>query len=193
MNSRFKEKYEKEIVPLLSKELGIDNKMALPKISKVIVNMGIGDTLKNKELVENSAKDLASITGQKPQMRLAKVSVASFGIRRGMLVGLKVTLRKEKMYAFLDKLFSVTLPRLRDFRGLSVDSFDAHGNYTLGLTENSIFPEIDTAKSQIRGLEVTIVTNTDNKEVSKRLLELMGTPFEKVSAENKGQRTKEKN
>ena len=100
MNSRFKEKYEKEIVPLLSKELGIDNKMALPKISKVIVNMGIGDTLKNKELVENSAKDLASITGQKPQMRLAKVSVASFGIRRGMLVGLKVTLRKEKMYAF---------------------------------------------------------------------------------------------
>src|SRR3972149_10306637 len=178
--NRLKEKYEKETMPVLAKEFGIDNKMALPKISKIVVNMGIGDTLKNKELVEASAKDLAAITGQKPQKRLAKVSVASFGIRRGMLVGLKVTLRKDKMYAFLDKLFSVTLPRLRDFRGLSVDGFDTHGNYTLGISEDSVFPEIDTAKSQVRGLEVTIVTNTSDKDISKRLLELMGMPFEKT-------------
>ncbi len=177
--NRLKQKYLKEVLPVLTKEFGIENKMALPKITKVVVNMGIGDTLKNKEMKEAAMQDLSLITGQKPQIKTAKVSVASFGIRRGMSVGLKVTLRKEKMYVFLDKLFSIVLPRLRDFRGLALDSFDKEGNYTLGLAESNVFPEIDTAKTQVRSLEVTIVTNTKDKNISRRLLELMGMPFEK--------------
>lgn len=178
--NRLKEKYEKEVKVELSKEFGIKNKMAIPRLVKVVVNMGVGDTLKNKEMLANVINDLAFITGQKPQIRPAKISVASFGIRRGMSVGLKVTLRKEKMYVFLDKLFSIVFPRLRDFRGLSENSFDNSGNYTIGIAESSVFPELDTSKSQVRGLEVTIVCSSKEKNISKRLLELLGMPFEKL-------------
>ncbi|KKR30301.1 50S ribosomal protein L5 [Candidatus Woesebacteria bacterium RIFCSPHIGHO2_01_FULL_39_32] len=176
---RLKQKYEKEIRKSLAAEFRIDNSLAIPKITKVVVNMGVGEASKNKEVLESTKKDLAAITGQMASVRNAKVSVASFGIRRGMPVGLKVTLRGERMYSFLDKLFSINLPRLRDFRGLSVKSFDKYGNYTLGLIEHSVFPEIDLAKVQPRGLEITIVTNTNNVDMSKRLLELLGMPFEK--------------
>jgi|SRR3989344_6723741 len=177
--SRLKEKYEKEVVKTLAKELGIDNRMALPKTTKVVVNMGVGDTLHDKKLLEQYKNDLGSITGQLPQVRQARVSVASFGIRRGMSVGLKATLRGVRMYSFIDKLFSIILPRLRDFRGVSAKSFDANGNYTLGISEHTVFPEIDPNKSQAHGLEITIVTNTKKQKEAKRLLELLGMPFEK--------------
>lgn len=176
---RLKEKYLKEIMPQLSKDFGIDNKFAQPKVTKVVVNMGTGEAIKNKELTQVLKKDMATITGQNPSTRKAKVSVASFGVRRGMPVGLMVTLRGDRLYFFLDKLFSIVLPRLRDFRGVSGKSFDKSGNYTLGIAEHTVFPEIDLAKSQPKGLEITIVTNTKNPESSRRLLELLGMPFEK--------------
>ena len=176
---RLKEKYDSEVAPKLMEEFGIDNKMAVPKITKVTLNMGIGDTLKSKELLESAKKDLSVISGQLPSARAAKVSVAGFGIRRGMTVGLKVTLRGGKMWAFLDRLFSIILPRFRDFRGVSLRSFDKFGNYTLGIAEHVVFPEIDFAKSQARGLEVTITTNANNAKLSKRMLELLGMPFAK--------------
>jgi large subunit ribosomal protein L5 len=177
--SRLKKTYEKEVVSQLKKEFGIKNTLAVPKISKVIVNMGVGDAVKDKGVLERAKADIAAITGQIPSERAAKVSVASFSIRRGMIVGLKTTLRGSKMYVFLDKLFSIVLPRLRDFRGLSKDSFDEHGNYTIGLEEHIVFPEIDLAKSTPHGLEITIVTNTKDKEKAEKLMELMGMPFEK--------------
>lgn len=176
---RLKEKYVSEVTPKLMEEFNIDNKMAVPKITKVTLNMGIGDTLKNKELLETVKKDLSLISGQLPSVRPAKVSVASFGIRRGMIVGLKVTLRGKKMWAFLDRLFSIVMPRFRDFRGVPLKSFDDFGNYTLGINEHVVFPEIDFAKSQARGLEVTITTSTNNSDLSKRMLELLGMPFAK--------------
>jgi large subunit ribosomal protein L5 len=177
--NRLKEKYEKEVSEKLMKEFSIKNKMSLPKVKKVIVNMGIGDSLKNKELVQALKKDIMTITGQVPVERRARVSVASFSLRRGMLVGLKVTLREERMYAFLDKLFSIVLPRLRDFRGVSLKSFDKDGNYTLGIEEHTVFPEIDIAKSAPHGLEITVVANTKDKERSMKLLSFLGMPFEK--------------
>ncbi len=188
---RLKEKYLKEIAPQLSKEFGIKNKFAYPKVIKVNINMGVGEAIKNKELMQTFKKDMATITGQTPSTRKAKVSVASFGVRRGMPVGLMVTLRGSRMYYFLDKLFSIVLPRLRDFRGVSAKSFDKNGNYTLGITEHTVFPEIDLAKSQPRGLEITIVTSTDKVDEAKRLLELSGMPFEKISAENKAHSARE--
>lgn len=177
--SRLKTKYEKEVVAALKKELEIENILALPRISKVVVNIGMGRAIKNKELMDMAKKDLALLTGQKPSVRQAKVSVASFAVRRGMPVGLKVTLRGERMYSFLDKLFSIVLPRLRDFRGVSTKSFDKSGNYSLGIEEHTVFPEIDIAKSQPMGMEVTIVMSANEAGHAKRLLELMGMPFEK--------------
>lgn len=176
---RLKEKYLKEIGPEISKELATTNKKATPEIVKVAVNVGVGALMKNKEGLERVKKDLAAITGQVPAVRQSKVSVASFGIRRGMPVGLMVTLRGERMYAFLDRLFSIVLPRLRDFRGVGLKGFDNYGNYTLGLREHTVFPEVDLVKSPPHGLEITIVTNTKNKEASKKLLEKLGMPFEK--------------
>lgn len=186
--SRLREKYEEEIVPQLAKELGTKNSLAIPKITKIVVNMGIGAASKNKELLNQARGDLAAITGQMPSVRQAKVSVASFSLRRGMPVGLKVTLRGNRMYDFLDKVISIVLPRLRDFRGVSLKSFDKSGNYSLGIREHIVFPEIDLSKSSAKGLEITIVTNTRNKEISKRLLELIGMPFEK-GQENKKSRS----
>ena len=155
----------------------IENPMAAPRVIKVVINMGIGDAAKNKEVMENLKRDLAAICGQAASVRPAKISVASFNIRAGMPVGLKVTLRGKRMYAFLDRLFSVVLPRLRDFRGLSRKSFDQAGNYTLGLTEHTVFPEVDLTKSSSHGLEISIVTNCQDVKKAERLLELLGLPF----------------
>jgi large subunit ribosomal protein L5 len=178
--SNLKGKYETDISKKLADDLGIKNKMAVPRVTKVVINTGIGDLSKNKEGRESIMADLALITGQKPTIRPAKISVAGFNIREGMPVGLSVTLRGERMYDFLEKLFSIVLPRLRDFRGLPVKSFDKSGNYTIGIAEHTVFPEIDVTKTAgPRGMEITIVTNTDNVEESKKLLELMGMPFAK--------------
>src|SRR3972149_8920226 len=180
MTPRLKEKYQKEIKGILAEEFEIKNKMAIPKVLKVTVNMGIGEISKSKELKESLSRDLAAISGQKPSIRAAKVSIATFGIRAGMPVGLAVTLRGVRMYDFLDKLFSIVLPRLRDFRGVPNKSFDARGNYTLGITDHTVFPEIDVSKTGTpRGLEISIVTDAGETEKAKRLLTLMGMPFAK--------------
>ncbi|OGM19162.1 50S ribosomal protein L5 [Candidatus Woesebacteria bacterium RIFCSPHIGHO2_01_FULL_38_10] len=178
--NRLKEKYEKEVALKLSREYSISNKMALPRLAKVVVNMGVGDGAKDKDVLEQAKRDLSAITGQLSSERKAKVSVASFGIRQGVPVGLKLTLRGNRMYFFLDKLFSIVLPRLRDFRGVSLKSFDREGNYTLGIEDDTVFPEIDLSKSKGRGLEISmVVSGTKDPEKSRRLLELLGMPFEK--------------
>jgi large subunit ribosomal protein L5 len=184
---RLQEKYEKEVKAKMKEEFGIPNDLATPKVLKIVVNMGVGEIAKNESQLESLKRDLATITGQMPSIRKAKVSIASFSLREGMPVGLSVTLRGEKMYSFMDRLFSIALPRLRDFRGVPVKSFDKGGNYTLGFSEHTVFPEIDTTKSASpHGMEATIVTNAgsigDSAEAvvkSKRLLELLGCPFEK--------------
>lgn len=174
------EKYQKEIKPVLISEFAIKNVMAVPNVTKIVINAGTGDLYKTKEAYQKFTADFAAITGQKPKVQPARISVAGFNLRAGTPVGLSVTLRGRKMYDFLEKLISVVLPRLRDFRGVSLKSFDNVGNYTIGMHEHTVFPEIDLAKvDKPRSLEVTIVSNTKNKELSKRLLELLGMPFEK--------------
>lgn len=177
--NRLHEKYVKEVSTQIKSEFGLKNAHETTKLLKVVLNVGMGEASKNKEFFEQIKRDLAQISGQKAQVRPAKSSVASFAIRTGQPVGLRVTLRKERMYAFLDRLFSIVLPRLRDFRGLSLSSFDNQGNYTLGIPEHTVFPEIDMIKSAPKGLEITIVTNTKDVKMTKRLLELLGMPFEK--------------
>jgi len=179
IKSRLKEKYQKEVVKQLIDEFGIKNVMQVPKLVKVVINSGVGDTQKNKEAFERIKNDIAAISGQSPSVRRARVSVASFALRKGSPVGLKVTLRGVKMYDFLDKLFAIVLPRLRDFRGVKRDSFDKAGNYTLGVVEYNIFPEIDITKSVPRGMEITVVIKSGSVKESFRLLELLGMPFEK--------------
>ena len=180
MITRLQEKFEKEIKGTLAKEFDIKNKYAIPGVSKVVVNMGVGAAAKNQQQMDNLKRDIAAITGQAPSVRNAKVSIASFSLRAGMPVGLSVTLRGGHMYSFLDRLFSIALPRLRDFRGVSLKSFDKKGNYTLGFEEHTVFPEVDPSKAAApHGLEITIVTTAGTKEKSKRLLELMGCPFVK--------------
>lgn len=185
---RLQVKYEKEVKQVLMKEFGIKHELAVPKIAKVVVNMGIGKLSKNQAQMDALKKDIATMTGQAPSVRNSKVSIASFSLREGQPVGLSVTLRGASMYGFLDRLVSITLPRLRDFRGVSGKSFDQAGNYTLGFQEHTVFPEIDPTRSaQPHGMEVTVVVSgTDpsdksgtNVVKSKRLLELMGMPFEK--------------
>jgi len=181
VHTPLKEKYEKEVKPALAKELGLTNLSAVPKLVKIVVNTGIGDLAKDKGAMEKVATDLGLITGQKVQVRPARISVAGFSLRAGTPVGLRVTLRKEHMYAFLDKMISVVFPRMRDFRGIPTKCFDQSGNYTLGLAEYTVFPEIDLAKvEKVKGLEITIVTNAGDKEKSRRLLEMLGMPFEKA-------------
>lgn len=178
--NRLREKYEKEVRPAMAKEFDIKNKLAAPRLEKVVVNMGVGEAAKNQQQMDALKRDIAAITGQAPSIRNAKVSIASFSLRAGMPVGLSVTLRGEKMYSFLDRLFSIVLPRLRDFRGVPVKSFDKFGNYTLGFAEHTVFPEIDPAKSaSAHGMEVTIVTSAGDMVKSRKLLELMGMPFVK--------------
>jgi large subunit ribosomal protein L5 len=180
MITRLQEKFEKEVKVTLAKEFDIKNSHAIPEVAKVVINMGVGAAAKNQQQMDNLKRDIAAITGQAPAIRNAKVSIASFNLRAGMPVGLSVTLRGERMYSFLDRLFSIALPRLRDFRGVSLKSFDKMGNYTLGFEEHTVFPEVDPSKAAApHGLEITMVTTAGEPEKSKRLLELLGCPFVK--------------
>lgn len=170
-----------EVRDELAKELSLTNVHALPRIAKVVVNMGTGDRLRDKSVREKLTNDMAAITGQKPKVQAAKMSISGFNLREGMPVGLTSTLRGDRMYHFLDKLIVVVLPRFRDFRGVSVRSFDKAGNYTLGIAEHTVFPEIDLAKvDRPQGLEVTIVIRNSDPEKSKLMLSKLGMPFEKV-------------
>jgi large subunit ribosomal protein L5 len=176
--SRLKEKYEKEVVPVLKKEFGYDNMMAIPKIQKVVVNMGLGEATSNAKIVDTGADELARITGQKPVVTRAKKSIAQFKVRQGMPIGTMVTLRGPRMWDFLDRLMAVALPRVRDFRGVSPKGFDGRGNYTLGLKDQLLFPEIDYMKvDKARGMNISGVTTATTDEESRKLLQLLGMPF----------------
>jgi large subunit ribosomal protein L5 len=176
--SRLKEKYEKEVVPVLKKEFGYDNMMAIPKIQKVVVNMGLGEATSNAKIVDTGADELARITGQKPVVTRAKKSIAQFKVRQGMPIGTMVTLRGPRMWDFLDRLMAVALPRVRDFRGVSPKGFDGRGNYTLGLKDQLLFPEIDYMKvDKARGMNISVVTTATTDEESRKLLQLLGMPF----------------
>jgi len=180
MASRLKEKYQKEVVPTLQKEFDYNNPMQVPTVHKVVVNIGMGEAIQNAKAMDAAVSDLASITGQRPVITRAKRSVAAFKLREGMQIGCMVTLRGDRMYYFLDKLINVALPRLRDFQGISPEAFDGRGNYTLGLREQLVFPEIDYDKvDKVRGMEVSIVTTARTDEEGRRLLRLMGMPFKK--------------
>ena len=176
--SRLRERYEKEAVPALKKEFGYTNVMAVPKIEKVVVNMGLGEATANAKIVDVGSDELARITGQKPVVRRAKKSIAAFKVRKGQAVGTSVTLRGERMYEFLDRLIHVALPRVRDFKGISNRSFDGRGNYSLGLREQIIFPEIHADKvEKTRGMTITITTTAKTDREGLALLRLMGMPF----------------
>ena len=178
--NRMKERYQKEIAPVLMKEFSLDNIMQVPRVSKVIVNIGMGEARENPKALDAAVSDITQITGQKPIVTKAKKAIANFKLREGMLNGIKVTLRGEKMWSFLDRLMNIVLPRVRDFRGISPNSFDGRGNYSLGLREQLIFPEIEYDKiDKIRGLELTVVTTAPNDEQARRLLQLLGMPFRK--------------
>ncbi len=180
MASRLKTRYKEEIMPALQKEFNYDNPMQVPGVHKVVVNIGMGEAIQNAKAMDAAVSDLATITGQRPVITRAKRSVATFKLREGMQIGCMVTLRGERMYQFLDKLMNVALPRLRDFQGVSPDAFDGRGNYTLGLREQLVFPEIDYDKvDKVRGMEVSIVTTARTDEEGRRLLKLMGMPFKK--------------
>jgi large subunit ribosomal protein L5 len=176
--SRLRERYEKEAIPGLKKEFGYDNVMAIPKITKIVVNMGLGEATQNAKIVDTGADELGRITGQKPVITRAKKSIAQFKVRKGMPIGTMVTLRGERMWEFLDRLISVALPRVRDFRGVSPKGFDGRGNYTLGLKDQLLFPEIDYMKvDKARGMNVSVVTTAKTDEEARKLLQLMGMPF----------------
>lgn len=178
------ELYREEVIPALMKEFEYSSVMQVPKITKVVVNVGLGEALDNAKAIEFAVNDITAITGQKPVLNKAKKSIAGFKLREGRVIGLKVTLRGERMWAFLTRLIHVALPRTRDFQGISPDSFDGRGNYTLGLREQLIFPEIDYDKiDKIRGMEVTVVTTAPTDDEGRRLLALMGMPFRREVAE----------
>ncbi len=178
--NRLKEKYQNEITPALMKVLGMENKMQIPRIEKVVVNIGMGEALDNPKALEAAAEDMAKITGQHPVITKARKSIANFKLREGRTIGVKVTLRGMKMWSFLDRLINIALPRVRDFRGISPDSFDGRGNYTLGLREQLIFPEIEYDKiDKIRGMEITIVTTAETDAHAFELLQMLGMPFRK--------------
>lgn len=175
---RLKEKYRQEVIPALQKEFSYSNVMQVPTLHKVVVNIGMGEAIQNNKAMDNAVRDLTDITGQKPVVTRAKRSVAAFKLREGMQIGCMVTLRGERMYYFLDKLINVALPRLRDFQGISPDAFDGRGNYTLGIREQLVFPEVDYDKvDKVRGMEITIVTTARTDEEGRRLLKLLGMPF----------------
>jgi len=176
--NRLRERYEKEVVPALKKEFGYTNVMAVPKIEKVVVNMGLGEATSNAKIIEVGSAELASITGQKPVVRRAKKSIAAFKVRKGQPVGTSVTLRGERMYEFLDRLLAIALPRVRDFRGVSPKGFDGRGNFTLGLKDQLLFPEIDYLKvDKSRGMNVSVVTTARTDQEARKLLQLIGMPF----------------
>lgn len=178
--NRLKEKFNKEVVPALMSKFNYTSVMQAPKIEKIVINMGVGDAVQNSKALDSAVEELGAITGQKPVVTRAKKSIAGFRLREGMPIGAKVTLRGERMYEFLDKLVSVSLPRVRDFRGISKKSFDGRGNYTLGVKEQLIFPEIDYDKvSKVRGMDIVIVTTANTDEEARELLTQMGMPFQK--------------
>lgn len=176
--SFLREKYETEAVPTLMDEFGIENEMRVPELEKVIVNTGLGEAVDNPKIIDQAVEELAKITGQQPVVTKAKRSIAAFKVREGMPIGAKVSLRGKRMYEFLERLVYVALPRVRDFNGISPDAFDGHGNYTVGVEEQTIFPEIDyDSVDQIRGLGVTVVTSAENDEQGRVLLDELGFPF----------------
>jgi len=178
MVPRLRTKYEKEVIPLLMKKFGYKNEMQVPKLLKIVINMGVGDSLANIKLLDAAVADMTAITGQKPAIRRAKKSIANFKLRAGAPIGCAVTLRGSRMYELYDRFVNVAVPRIRDFRGLSPKSFDGRGNYTIGLTEQIIFPEINYDKvEKIRGMDVTIVTSARTNEEAFELLKLMDMPF----------------
>lgn len=178
--NRLNQKYNEEIVPALMKQYNYSSTMQVPKLVKIVVNMGVGDAISNPKALEEAVEELATITGQKPVITKAKKSIANFKLREGMQIGCKVTLRGERMYDFFDKLVSISLPRVRDFRGVSRTAFDGRGNYTLGIKEQLIFPEINYDKVTIvRGMDIVIVTTANTNEEAYSLLEMLGMPFTK--------------
>ncbi len=180
MANWLKERYTKEVAPALQQSLGVRNVMQVPRVKKVVVNIGLGEALDNPKAIEAAVADLVAITGQKPVVTKARKSIANFKLREGRVIGAKVTLRGERMWNFLDRLMNVVLPRTRDFRGISPNSFDGRGNYTLGLREQLVFPEIDYDKiDKIRGMEVTIITSANTDDAARQLLTMLGVPFKK--------------
>lgn len=178
MTARLKERYVKEIVPALQKELGIDNLMAVPRLEKIVLNMGLGEAVANPKILEGAAEELSAIAGQRAVVTKAKKSIATYKLRAGMPIGSRVTLRGERMYEFLDRLINIALPRVRDFRGVSTKAFDGRGNYTIGIRDHFIFPEIDYAKTdKSKGLNVTIVTTAGRDDRARALLRELGMPF----------------
>ncbi len=178
--NRMQERYQKETVPALQKAFQYKNFMQVPRITKIVLNIGLGEAMDNPKALEAAMGDLTTITGQKPVMTKARVSIANFKLREGRIIGTKVTLRGDKMWAFLDRLINTALPRWRDFRGVSPDAFDGRGNYTLGLREQLIFPEIEYDKiDKVRGMEVTIVTTAKSDDHARLMLQLLGMPFKK--------------
>lgn len=181
--NRMQDLYNKEVVPALRKAFDFKNIMQVPRVEKVVVNIGVGEALDNPKALEAAVSDLTIITGQKPVMSKARKSIANFKLREGRLIGTKVTLRGDRMWAFLDRLMNTALPRVRDFRGVSANAFDGRGNYTLGLHDQLIFPEIEYDKiDKLRGMEVTIVTTAKNDDQARMLLRLLGMPFNKKEA-----------
>jgi len=179
--ARLKERYQKEVLPTLMSEFGYKSVMEVPRLEKIVINIGLGEATQNPRALEAAEKDLAAITGQHPVITRAKRSVSGFKVRKGMPIGMMVTLRGDRMYDFFDKLVNATLPRIRDFQGTPRNSFDGRGNYSLGLREQIIFPEIEYDKvDKIRGLEISIVTTARTDEEGRRLLELLGMPFQRV-------------
>jgi large subunit ribosomal protein L5 len=180
MGHVLKERYQKEIVPALMKSLSLNNPMQVPRISKVIVNVGVGEALDNAKALDAAVADITQVTGQKPIITKARKSIANFKLREGRQIGVKVTLRGDRMWAFLDRLMNIALPRVRDFRGISANAFDGRGNYTLGLREQLVFPEIEYDKiDKLRGLEISIVTTARSDDDGRQLLQLLGMPFKK--------------
>jgi len=178
MAARLKERYQKEVAPAIAKEFGIKNPMAIPRVQKVVLNMGMGEAIANAKILDTAADELRAITGQKPVITKAKKSIASFKLRQGMPIGVMVTLRGDRMYEFLDRLVSIALPRVRDFRGVSPKAFDGRGNYTIGVREQLIFPEIDFNKvDKLRGMNISIITSARDDEQARALLKGLGMPF----------------
>jgi large subunit ribosomal protein L5 len=176
--TRLHEKYNKEIVPALAKKFGRDNRLSLPKLSKIVLNMGVGKTLRDKERIKQAAEHLGLIAGQRPQITKARMAVSGFRLREGNEIGCRVTLRGRRMFEFLDRLINIALPRIRDFRGINPKSFDGNGNYSMGLTEQLVFPEIDPDKVTFtQGMDITFVTTTKNDDEARELLRLFGMPF----------------
>ena len=178
---RLKVRYRAEIVPQLREDFGYGNIMQVPGLTKIVVNMGVGDAAKDSKLMDGAIRDLATVTGQKPQVTKARKSIAQFKLREGMPIGCHVTLRGDRMWEFLDRLLSLALPRIRDFRGLSPKQFDGHGNYTFGLVEQSVFHEIDQDKiDRVRGMDITVVTTADTDDEGRAFLKLLGFPFKEI-------------